>query len=480
MVVLIVVSGFIAYFGDLLGRRMGKKRLMLFGVRPRYTAIIVTTITGMVISALVLGTLLSINSDFKDAFTHWQQIKTQNRRLDRESNRLEARNKSLTSRSRLLEIDVARLQKEAETARRETLRAVKARDVAVASVASLKKEILGRKRQLDALRAKSAATEKELRTKTAQLGDVRSRLNIAENSLHAKQADLRSALSRLTTANARLFQTQSKLAEASKTLQEQQSAIQEQQTQLSEQQRALVEEGKRAISFQRQTTALRSSELVFRQGDELGRAVVSPRQSAFGIQGDLFSLLQSASDRADKLGAKVGDNQRSISVIYMLDADHFLPERTCIQMAVNTISGSYQDAVVQVVCTRNTIAGEQVPVELKLYLNNLIFPKDKLISRTRIDGRASEGRILLSVIDFLQKEVSEAALRSGIIPISNPDPRVTSGKDPTSQVENLMAVVDDVKQVDSKVYLYAYASADVYAAGPLNMDNMRFVVRKID
>ena len=59
-IVLVLVSGFIAYFGDLLGRRMGKKRLTLFGLRPRHTAIGVTTITGMIIAALALITLISI------------------------------------------------------------------------------------------------------------------------------------------------------------------------------------------------------------------------------------------------------------------------------------------------------------------------------------------------------------------------------------------------------------------------------------
>lgn len=56
---LIAVSGFIAWFGDLLGRKMGKKRLSIFGMRPRHTAIFMTTITGMIISAIAIGTLLS-------------------------------------------------------------------------------------------------------------------------------------------------------------------------------------------------------------------------------------------------------------------------------------------------------------------------------------------------------------------------------------------------------------------------------------
>ena len=55
---LVVMCGGIAYMGDLLGRRMGKKRLSLFGLRPRHTAVVFTIATGMLIAAVTLGVLV--------------------------------------------------------------------------------------------------------------------------------------------------------------------------------------------------------------------------------------------------------------------------------------------------------------------------------------------------------------------------------------------------------------------------------------
>ena len=126
-------------------------------------------------------------------------------------------------------------------------------------------------------------------------------------------------------------------------------------------------------------------------------------------------------------------------------------------MAVDAIASGFHDALVQVVRAGNTIAGEQAPVEFRLYLNNLVYPKGKFIAVTKVDGRLSEGRILLSVIDFLQKEVSQAALRTGIIPVANPDPRSTLGRDPGSEVEQLMAVVNRLKAMNA-VKLEAFSS----------------------
>ena len=59
---LIVVCGFIAYTGDLLGRRLGKRRLTVFGLRPRHTAILCTVVTGMVIAATMVGVLMGASA----------------------------------------------------------------------------------------------------------------------------------------------------------------------------------------------------------------------------------------------------------------------------------------------------------------------------------------------------------------------------------------------------------------------------------
>ena len=69
--------------------------------------------------------------------------------------------------------------------------------------------------------------------------------------------------------------------------------------------------------------------------------------------------------------------------------------------------------MVQVVCAGNAIAGEQVRVELKFYENKLVFREGWLISGAKLDGRLSEGRILLSLIDFLRKDISEEGLAGG-------------------------------------------------------------------
>ncbi|MHB9130948.1 MAG: DUF3084 domain-containing protein [Armatimonadota bacterium] len=66
--IIIVVSGLIAYIGDLVGRRMGRKRLSLFGLRPKHTAIVISVGVGMIIATITLIGTLAVSKPVRDAF----------------------------------------------------------------------------------------------------------------------------------------------------------------------------------------------------------------------------------------------------------------------------------------------------------------------------------------------------------------------------------------------------------------------------
>ena len=60
-----VLGGLIAALGDRLGTKIGKARLRLFNLRPRQTAMMITVLTGTLISALTLGILLSLSKSLR-------------------------------------------------------------------------------------------------------------------------------------------------------------------------------------------------------------------------------------------------------------------------------------------------------------------------------------------------------------------------------------------------------------------------------
>lgn len=71
--VLLVASGVIAWVGNLVGRRVGKNRLSLFGLRPRATAQIVAVATGVLIHVVTMGTVLAVSRDARVALFELRQ-----------------------------------------------------------------------------------------------------------------------------------------------------------------------------------------------------------------------------------------------------------------------------------------------------------------------------------------------------------------------------------------------------------------------
>lgn len=484
VIALILVSGFVAYFGDLLGRRMGKKRLTLFGLRPRHTAIIVTTITGMLISALALFALVAVNSQFRRILTRGEQIIAQNERLSTANMALEKVNRGLETRSAELLGQVETQKREVSAARAELAKAQSARDKAVAAVARLRKEIAARQKQLAELRAGAEAAERDLARRTAELESARGDLRTTREQLAAAQAQFADARNRLADAQARLKEAVERFSQMRDELAKMDETLKEKEALLAKQQAKLIQLEKLKTEFEIDASSLRYRDFVYRQGDELARGTISARQSEFGLRGELYSLLERASADAVARGAAVGPNGRAVSVIFrQLLGNQYLiyedDEAKCVNLAASTIAGSPQDVLVKVACAMNALPGEQVPVEFQLYLNYVIYTKGDRIAGTRIDGRLSEGRILIALIDFLRTEVSGAALRAGIVPVTRPEPRMPTGYD-AREVEEQMAIVERIKAMGGPARVEVYATADIRAGDSLTPNNIRFSVAKID
>lgn len=65
--VLVITGGVIAFIGDRVGSKIGKKRLSIFGLRPRHTSIVITIITGICITTLTFGVMATVSKNVRTA-----------------------------------------------------------------------------------------------------------------------------------------------------------------------------------------------------------------------------------------------------------------------------------------------------------------------------------------------------------------------------------------------------------------------------
>ena len=75
ILVLAIMGGAIAFIGDKLGSKIGKKRLSVFGLRPYHTSVLMTVITGILIAAATLGVLSLASKDVKTALFGMEKLK---------------------------------------------------------------------------------------------------------------------------------------------------------------------------------------------------------------------------------------------------------------------------------------------------------------------------------------------------------------------------------------------------------------------
>ena len=86
IVVLVITGGAIAFIGDRLGSKIGKKRLSIFGLRPRHTSIVITILTGICITTLTFGVMAAVSENVRTALFGMEKL---NRTMQETQSRLQ-------------------------------------------------------------------------------------------------------------------------------------------------------------------------------------------------------------------------------------------------------------------------------------------------------------------------------------------------------------------------------------------------------
>ena len=180
---LLALGGVLSTLGDRLGSLVGKARLSLLGMRPRRTAVLITVLTGSLISAISLGLMLLVS----------ERLRTGLFELDRLEQRLQ------TSRSQLNRSNSQLASSRLELARAEQgKREAQARfEQAQARASKLRQELaplLAQRNRLELERSRLSQEVKgrdaEIRRTEAELAQVRRRISAGAQELKDLEGNL--------------------------------------------------------------------------------------------------------------------------------------------------------------------------------------------------------------------------------------------------------------------------------------------------
>jgi len=85
IIILAIVGGLIAYLGDWIGTKIGKGRMSLFGLRPRYTSILVAVFTGVSIAVFTIAIMAASSEEARTALFGVKALQQQMTDLKKEA-----------------------------------------------------------------------------------------------------------------------------------------------------------------------------------------------------------------------------------------------------------------------------------------------------------------------------------------------------------------------------------------------------------
>lgn len=439
-IVLIIAGGGIAWLGDWLGTRIGKKRLSVFGLRPRHTATLLTVASGVGIALLTLGLLVTYDYTVRRALLHGQEIMDAN-------NALKAQN---GAQRKQIAAGEARLSDE-----QASLAAAEAKLEPIQAQLTQARVALGQSRQTLTLR------QARLETAQGQLSATQQTLGATHADLSRAQGQVRQAKQALGTAQGRVQYAQSQV-----------HSLTQQGTQVAQQNARLRRAGQmlaaRAKASQRG--------LIYRTGQEVGRLVIKTPQPVVSVERQLTAFLDEMGRQAVRRHGLPGLNGRAVAIAVPAGGGEFralapAQERDAARALAQNIAGDGRGAGSVVVVAQvayNAFEGEQTDIELHPYANVLIYPKNTPIASETINGDLPATEVLGALQAFLTERVRPAAIHQGLIPQTDPQTgRPVAGG--TVDQNTSQALVDQISQIGGPVRVTAYADADIYSSGPLRL-----------
>lgn len=433
VMLMVLFGGILAYGGDWLGRRLGKQRLSMLGLRPRHTATLITTLTGALTVALTITGMTIANEAFRVWITRGDQILIELRRNERLLSQRAAELKSLQQ-------DVAQKADELRLLRPQY-------EQLKLQVSQLQTQLQQRRARLGELETRLREEQvrvRELYTEREQLRHNIHALHLERDALQREIAQLQHTQQLLRNQNDLFAEENTRLASENARMEKQNQQLSEQNAQLETRNRELSERNQeletqnrllldRAAELRRQRDELQSEvgellrlvnirlmPVAVHAGEELTRVAFRTGLSEVRVRQMLQDMMKQAAEQAEARGATPGSDGRTVfipeKVVRLTTGEQVrVDEAASLETILQNIRTSREPVVALVVAVTNTAKGEPVPVEVRLFRNSVIFQAGQEIARTILDCRPPKDPFQ-QIVAFLQGDIRQAAIEAGVIP----------------------------------------------------------------
>jgi len=354
----VVLSGLIAYIGDRIGMKMGKRRVSLFGLRPRYSSIIITIVTGILIAVLSVTILLAVYSELRQALFNINDVLT---RLDYLNEELANRDQELAAKDQELE------SKDNE-------------------LSNLQQEIEAKEEEITAKESEIEAREKEIAKRDQEIAAVESEL--AELSQNRNEL-------------------QQRVEQLSSQRQELESQVTELENQISDLEADYDELREVANQLQAGVIYYMGEDMVYQKGDVVYSNVLEGGRSEQETISALNRYLQAANQVAREKDIEVNEET---GMALRLQTEDIL---NAARIIYNMEPGSR--VIVSLIARVNVPKNDWLYANFQLYEDFKVFEKGQLISSREISAEQSSKEIETELEALLQ-DINQKAINQGLLP----------------------------------------------------------------
>lgn len=471
IVAILVLGGLLATLGDRIGTKVGKARLSLFNLRPRKTAVLITIVTGILISASTLGILFASSEPLRRGVFEYD----------------ETQRKLRTARKQLDAVTEQKARIEAELAQARAQQ-VKVEQNLAATNQSLQTAIAEQQQteaQLNQTTNQLTQVQHNFRKTQTRLQDVISNYDQAQQKLTqvSQQAQrLRSEITnlqqerqqsaqQLEEVKQRIAQRDRDIAERNQQIAQRNQQIAQRDREVVERDRVIVQREERLKELEDQQTflerqvsileryyqdyqSLREGNLAVVRGQILASGVVrivSPE----GVQQAIDQLLRQANRVAVTEVTRPGSTDVDQQVIQIPTAD------------VEQLSEKIRDGreyLVRILSAGNYVRGEtEVRVFGDAVLNQVVFRPGEVVAGSTADATTMTEEQILERIDLLIESSKFRARRAGIL--GNTTIQIADGNP-----ADLVRFVQQIRDYQQPLEIKAVVKEVTYTSGPLKME----------
>jgi uncharacterized protein (DUF3084 family) len=445
----LILGGVIATLGDRIGTRVGKARLSLFNLRPKKTAVLVTILTGLVISASTLGVLLLASREFRDMLLNFDVIQ---RRLNRTKRDLESTREGLektnTDKTQVEE-ELAKTRRDRSDAQKQLGKINESLKTAIDRQRVTEEQRNLVLRQRDAINGQlgRVSTQAEtLRTEISRLSGEQSALLAQRNAIAAQIAERDAEITKRTEL---IAARDKELADRNQVIASSELRLKE----LEQQQLGLQGDLTRlAKAAQANQELLRLGKAAILRGDLLTAAVIKVEDPT-QVTRVVDSILRAANQAAvTRLTPEKGNAENQIIQI---------PQQE-IEALLNQVRDG-QAYAIRIRANANYILGETrgVSVSIDVARNVRIFDQGDILASKVLDIPANLSSDQIQAwLNQLIAAATSRALNKGLLPDSEVNVRAQA----------FVEVMNQLKQYRQPIEVRAIASQDSLSAGPLRLE----------